>query len=151
MKSTDGGHSWQNKGLFIEDKQPRMILKPFNTSCTFAGGVGDPSAVASGDYLYLFYGEYGYPGVYDSATYNPEIEWSGQCISVARIKLTELDDPQGKAKRWDGEAFAATWDSIGKPVESLQIPISDGGGAASSPTGGFHWGPSVSWNEYLER
>ncbi|MDZ7606921.1 MAG: hypothetical protein U5K79_15330 [Cyclobacteriaceae bacterium] len=72
MKSTDGGWSWDNKGLFLEDKQPRMILKPFNTSNTFAGGVGDPSAVASGEYLYLFYGEYGYPGVYDSATYSPE-------------------------------------------------------------------------------
>ncbi len=65
MKSTDGGRHWENKGLFIEDEQPRLILKPYNTSCTFAGGVGDPSAVASGEYLYLFYGEYGYPGIYD--------------------------------------------------------------------------------------
>src|SRR6266496_1466429 len=62
MKSVDGGRSWSNKGIFIEDNQPRMILKPHNTSVTFAGGTGDPSAVASGDYLYLFYGEYGYPG-----------------------------------------------------------------------------------------
>ncbi|MES1221437.1 MAG: hypothetical protein ABUT20_38405, partial [Bacteroidota bacterium] len=57
MKSTDGGRSWMNKGIFIEDLQPRMILKPHNTSVTFAGGVGDPSAVASGEWLYLFYGE----------------------------------------------------------------------------------------------
>ena len=46
MKSIDGGHSWENKGLFIEDLQSRMILKPHNNSLTFAGGVGDPSAVA---------------------------------------------------------------------------------------------------------
>ncbi len=65
MKSIDGGKSWINKGIFIEDFDPRMILKPVNTSNTFAGGVGDPSAVASGDYLYLFYGEYGYPGIYN--------------------------------------------------------------------------------------
>jgi hypothetical protein len=51
MKSTNGGHSWDNKGIFIEDLQQRMILKPHNTSRTFAGGVGDPSAVASGEYL----------------------------------------------------------------------------------------------------
>nr|MCU0355702.1 hypothetical protein [Cytophagales bacterium] len=44
MKSTDGGRSWDNKGLFLEDLQPRLILKPHNTSNTFAGGVGDPSA-----------------------------------------------------------------------------------------------------------
>ena len=150
MKSTDGGWSWENKGLFLEDKQSRMILKPHNTSCTFAGGVGDPSAVSSGDYLYLFYGEYGYPGIYDSANYNSVIEWSGQCISVARIKKDDLDNPQGRALRWAGDNFSASWDGIGKPIENLKIQISDSGGAASSPKGGFYWGPSVSWNEYLK-
>ena len=149
MKSTDGGHSWDNRGLFLEDLQPRLILKPQNISETFAGGVGDPSAVASGDHLYLFYGEYGYPGVYDSVTYNPDKEWSGQCISIARIALSDLDDPEGKAKRWDGKGFNGAWNGIGTPVSSLQIPRNEGGGPASSPSAGFHWGPSVSWNTYL--
>jgi hypothetical protein len=100
MKSTNGGWSWENKGLFLEDKQPRMILKKHNISKTFAGGIGDPSAVSVGEYLYLFYGEYGYPGIYDPATYTTEVEHSGQCISVARIKITDLENPQGKAKRF---------------------------------------------------
>lgn len=151
MKSTDGGHSWDNKGIVLQDLQPRMILKPFNTSNTFAGGVGDPSAIASGDHLYIFYGEYGFPGVYDSTTYKAEEEASGQCISIARIALKDLDQPVGKAYRWDGKAFAAPGNGIGKPVASLQIPKADGGGAASSPGGGFHWGPSVSWNTYLNQ
>ncbi|MFM8361917.1 MAG: hypothetical protein ACKOA4_04385 [Haliscomenobacter sp.] len=150
MKSVDGGWSWENKGLFIEDKQPRMILKPHNTSKTFAGGVGDPSAVAVGDHLYLFYGEYGYPGEYSRESYDPDKEASGQCISVARIALTDLDNPQGKARRWDGVGFNTPWDGVGKPIRPLQIDRGKGGGPASSPTGGFHWGPSVSWNEYLE-
>jgi hypothetical protein len=149
MKSTDSGRSWENKGLFIEDLQPRMILKPYNTSNTFAGGVGDPSAVSSGGYLYLYYGEYGYPGEYNEAGYDPQKEWSGQCISVARISLNDLENPEGKAKRWDGTGFNAPHNGVGKPVESLQIPMAEGGGPASAPTGGFHWGPSVSWNEYL--
>ena len=149
MKSTNGGHSWENKGLFIEDLQPRMILKPHNNSLTFAGGVGDPSAVASGEYLYLFYGEYGYPGVYDANNYDTVLEASGQCISIARIKIKDLDNPQGKAQRWDGKAFAAAYNDIGKPIASLQIPKEDKGGAASRAGGNFHWGPSVSWNEYL--
>ncbi|MGA0558423.1 hypothetical protein ACO2Q8_17310 [Larkinella sp. VNQ87] len=149
MKSVDGGRSWENKGLFLEDLQPRLILKPHNTSNTFAGGVGDPSAVASGDYLYLFYGEYGFPGVYNEATYDRKTEWSGQCISVARIALKDLDNPVGKAKRWDGKGFNAPYNGVGQPIASLQIPTTEGGGPASSPTGGFHWGPSVSWNTYL--
>lgn len=149
MRSVDGGHSWQNKGLFTEDLQPRMILKPHNTSITFAGGVGDPSAVANGNYLYLFYGEYGYPGAYDSASYDPVKEWKGQCISVARIALQDLDHPQGKAKRWDGHAFAAPYNGIGKPIAALQIPMAEGGGPASSPKSKFYWGPSVSWNTWL--
>lgn len=149
MKSTDGGWSWENKGIFLEDYQPRLILKPHNTSNTFAGGVGDPSAVASGDYLYLFFGEYSYPGVYDEKTYDATKEWSGQCISIARIRLSDIDNPEGKAKRWDGKDFTIPYDSIGVPVKSLQIPREAGGGPASSPTGGFHWGPSVSWNTYL--
>lgn len=149
MKSTNGGYSWENKGLFIEDLDPRMILKPHNTSNTFAGGVGDPSAVANGDYLYLFYGEYGYPGTYEEKAYDRKIEWSGQCISVARIALKDLDNPQGKAKRWDGTGFNTPYNGVGKPIAALQIPMGESGGSASAPTGGFHWGPSVSWNTYL--
>lgn len=149
MKSTDGGRSWANKGLFLEDRQPRMILKPYNKSNTFAGGVGDPSAVASGDYLYLFYGEYGYPGDYNEKTYDPEKEWAGQCISVARIRLADLDNPVGKARRWDGRGFNIPADGVGKPIAALQIPRGAGGGPASHAPGGFHWGPSVSWNTYL--
>ena len=149
MRSDDGGHSWTNQGLFLEDDQPRLILKPHNTSMTFAGGTGDPSAVASNGYLYLFYGEYGYPGVYDSAQYDSVAEWRGQCISVARISLKDLDAPEGKGMRWGGKAFDIPWDSVGIPIRSLQIPRSQGGGPASSPRAGYYWGPSVSWNSYL--
>lgn len=149
MKSVNGGRSWENKGIIIEDLQPRMVLKPHNTSETFAGGVGDPSAIANGDYLYVFYGEYGYPGEYNPENYDPSLEWSGQCISIARIALTDLDNPEGKAKRWDGQSFNAPGNGVGKPVSSLQIPGEEGGGAASVANQKFHWGPSVSWNTYL--
>jgi hypothetical protein len=150
MKSTDGGLRWENRGIFIEDKQPRMILKPHNTSKTFAGGVGDPSAVVSGQYLYLFYGEYGYPGVYQGNAYDPEKEWLGQCISIARIKVSDLDHPEGKARRWDGHAFTVPHDGVGASVDSLRVAKSENGGPASSPESSFHWGPSVSWNTFLQ-
>lgn len=150
MKSTDGGKSWNNKGIILEDDQPRMILKPHNNAVTFAGGVGDPSAIASGDYLYIFYGEYGYPGNYDSISYDGNKEYNGQCISIARIALSDLENPAGKAFRWDGKAFSIPYDGIGKPITSLQIPIQEGGGPASNVNSKFYWGPSVSWNNYLQ-
>lgn len=149
MKSTDGGKNWKNNGIFIEDEQTRLILRPYNTAANFAGGTGDPSAVANGKYLYLFYGEYGYPGVYNRSAYQSKKEWAGQCISVARISLRDLDNPQGKAKRWDGKGFNASYNGVGKPISSIQIPLAAGGGPASSPKGKYYWGPSVSWNTYL--
>ncbi len=149
MKSVDGGKSWTDKGTLLQDYQPRLILKPHNTGINFAGGVGDPSAVASNGHLYVFYGEYGYPGSYNPSTYDSSLEWSGQCISIARIPLSDLDNPVGKARRWDGASFNAPSDSIGVPVSSLQISPDEGGGPASSPTGKYFWGPSVSWNTYL--
>jgi hypothetical protein len=149
MKSVDGGMSWENKGIILEDLMPRLILKPHNTGINFAGGVGDPSAIASGDYLYIFYGEYGYPGEYKASTYDPDFEWSGQCISMARIALSEIDSPVGKVKRWGGKQFDVAFDGIGTPIKSVQIPLEDGGGPTSSPTAQYFWGPSVSWNTYL--
>lgn len=149
MKSVDGGKSWENKGILLEDLMPRLILRPHNTGINFAGGVGDPSAIANGDYLYVFFGEYGYPGQYNPSSYNPDLEWSGQCISMARISLADMDNPKGKAKRWGGENFNIPSDSIGVPINSIQIPLKEGGGPASSPIGKYFWGPSVSWNTYL--
>lgn len=149
MKSSDGGKSWDNKGILLEDHQPRLILKPHNTAINFAGGTGDPYAVANGDFLYVFFGEYGYPGNYSPSLYDTALEWKGQCISIARILLSDLDDPEGKAKRWNGVGFSAPFDSIGVPVSSIQIPLAAGGGPASSPTAKYFWGPSVSWNTYL--
>ena len=149
MKSVDGGKAWADKGILLQDYQPRLILKPHNTGINFAGGVGDPSAVASHGYLYVFYGDYGYPGSYSASTYDSSLEWSGQCISVARIALADLENGLQKAKRWDGKSFSAPADSVGAPVSSLQIPQALGGGPASSPSGKYFWGPSVTWNTYL--
>lgn len=149
MKSTDAGHSWSDRGIVLQDLQPRLILLPHNTGINFAGGVGDPSAVASNGYLYIFYGEYGYAGVYTREKYNPVREWEGQCISIARIRLGDLDNPAGKAHRWDGHSFNAAEDGIGMPVASLRIPRARGGGPASSPLSKYFWGPSVTWNTYL--
>ena len=146
MASDDGGRSWRDRGILLEDLQPRLVLSPVNRNHTFPGGVGDPSAVACGDHLYVFYGEYSYPGQFAADTWDAEAEAAGQCISVARIALADLDDPVGRARRWDGTSFAAPADGIGAPIAALQIAPGEGGGPVSAGDRSFHWGPSVSWN-----
>ncbi len=149
MASTDGGASWTDRGILLQDLQPRLVLSPVNRNYTFPGGVGDPSAVACGDFLYVFYGEYGYPGTYRRETWDAEVETSGQCISVARIALVDLDAPAGRARRWDGTSFNAAPDGVGAPIRALAISPEKGGGPVSAGDRSFHWGPSVSWNTYL--
>lgn len=149
MRSIDGGESWVNRGILLEDRDERMIRLPVNRNYCFPGGVGDPSAVASGDYLLVFYGEYAYPTAWDADSWDRATEAAAQCISVARVPLADLDSPTGAAKRWSGEAFDVPWDGAGQPIASLRIPTSEGGGAVSQGDELYYWGPSVSWNEDL--
>jgi hypothetical protein len=150
MRSTDGGERWEDRGILLEDRDDRMIRLPVNRNNCFPGGVGDPSAVASGDHLYVFYGEYAYPEPWSADTWDSGTEAAAQCISVARVPLDALDDPAGAARRWDGAAFAADWDGVGMPIAGLRIPKDAGGGAVSQGDELYYWGPSVSWNEALE-
>lgn len=149
MRSDDGGSSWTDCGILLEDRDDRMTRLPVNRNYCFPGGVGDPSAVASGDHLYVFFGEYAYPETWSAETWSAAREASGQCVSVARIPLSDLDTPPGAARRWDGQRFAAAWDAPGAPIASLQIPAEDGGGPVSQGDQLYYWGPSVSWNEEL--
>jgi len=150
MKSVDGGDSWENLGIILEDTNDRMIRLPINKNYCFPGGVGDPSAIANGDFLYVFYGEYAYPRPFSATTWTSEEEASGQCVSVARIPLADLDNPAKGAKRWNGQSFSTPWNGAGRPIESLQIPRSEGGGGVSQGDEFYYWGPSVSWNDELQ-
>jgi hypothetical protein len=150
MASTDGGEHWADRGILLEDRDDRMIRLPVNRNNCFPGGVGDPSAVASGEHLYVFYGEYAYPEAWSAETWDRDTEAAAQCISVARVPLNALNEPTGAAKRWDGSAFAADWDGVGSPIAALRIPRDEGGGAVSQGDELYYWGPSVSWNEDLQ-
>jgi hypothetical protein len=149
MHSTDGGENWTDRGVLLEDRDDRMIRLPVNRNYCFPGGVGDPSAVANGDHLYVFYGEYAYPTAWSAETWDREVEAAAQCISVARVPLADLAAPTGAARRWDGSSFGAVWDGPGTPIASLRIPPGAGGGAVSQGDDLYYWGPSVSWNEHL--
>ena len=148
MRSDDGGLSWTDRGILMDDHDAHLVRAPVNVNYTFPGGVGDPC----GDHMYVFYGQYGYPGVFDPATYDPQVEASAQCVAVSRVPLANLDDPVGAvgaARRWDGRAFTVPANEVGVPIKALQIPQAEGGGPVSVGTRSFYWGPSVSWNEHL--
>ncbi|GAB2604245.1 hypothetical protein [Pseudactinotalea suaedae] len=149
MRSTDAGASWDDRGILLEDGDDRMIRLPVNRNFCFPGGVGDPSAVACGDHLYVFFGEYAYPEAWSAGGWDAPTEAAAQCIGVARVPLEDLDEPTGRARRWDGVAFEALWDGAGAPIRSLQIDDADGGGPVSQGDRRYYWGPSVSWNEHL--
>jgi hypothetical protein len=136
-------------GVILEDRNDRMIRLPINKNYCFPGGVGDPSAITNGEYLYVFFGEYAYPEKFSAESWSQEREAQGQCVSVARIRLADLDNPVGKAKRWDGKSFSASGDGVGAPIASLQIPKEKGGGAVSQGDQLYYWGPSVSWNDEI--
>ena len=168
MKSNDGGSSWRILGNLIEDDPTKFFLeqvhpggvKPAHESAWFPGGVGDPSAVSDGTYLYIFYTEESYPTKFDLVTYKPDLEAKNQGISVARIKITDLltddiDHIHQRLKRWDGargyvgKAIDTAGDSR---VENTPIPGFKEGlpyGPMSKSNGRLCYAPSISYNEHL--
>ena len=149
MRSDDGGVSWVDRGILMDDHDDHLIRAPINVNYTFPGGVGDPCAVPCGDHLYVFFGQYGYPGAFDPTTYDPGVEAAAQCVSVARVPLALLDEPVNAARRWDGAAFTVPANEVGAPIAALQIREDAGGGPVSAGNKAFYWGPSVSWNEHM--
>ncbi len=142
------------------DSVPVNGAQPARKSSWFPGGVGDPSAVSDGTYLYIFYSEESYPTKFDPATYRPELEAASQGISTARIRIADLlsDDIvriQQSLKRWDGARgyVGKAIDTASDPrIENIPIPGFKEGlqyGPMSQVNGRLCYAPSISYNEYL--
>ena len=151
-RSRDNGRTWENLGIIVSDGS-------FVVSCDlpvrfFAGGVGDPSMAVGPDSTYAYIAFTDYTGDDPSA----------QGIELARIALTDLDQPlapdgTSKAHRWHSGAWSGpglqgtpgarvgqSWTAspLGQATPILPPPRSwlraDGGG---------YWGPSLSWNTHV--
>jgi hypothetical protein len=130
MVSSDGGTSWTNLGVILSAPDSDRDCAAQNGD--FASGNGDPDLAAVGQYLYIYYGNYGGPA-------------AGQGISAARILIGDLDAPVGKAWKWDGVRF--TTPGLG----GASVPIGPAF-TAKVPYGGrvdSFWGPSIHYNTTL--
>ena len=154
-RSTDRGTTWEDLGIVIE-------APPDSTECASSnrfvlGGVGDLSAMLTPNRtdLLLFFSQY---------SKDP----SAQGVAVARLAWADRDAPGGRVTIWRGGARDGAWlpaarvaganagsdadDPVaweypaGTPLVPVSRPWHDGNAAADA-----FWGPSVHWNQYLER
>lgn len=132
MVSTDNGLHWKDLGLILEAPADALNCDTVNTY--FAGGNGDFSVIPDrrADYLYFFI-----------STYNKDVAEQG--VAVARMRITERDEPRGKVFKW----HKGQWNEpgLGGHVTPI-VPV----------TADWHrsrvdafWGPSIHWNTYLNQ
>jgi hypothetical protein len=144
-RSTDNGRHWTNLGIVVSDGR---IAKDCAATPMrfFAGGVGDPSMVVdqAARWAYIVFTDYSGP---DPAT---------QGIQIARLAVSDLDRPvvEGRslALRW----WQGGWNGPGLQGEGHGTPIGQATplfaprASWNRDDGGGFWGPSISWNTYLQ-
>jgi hypothetical protein len=104
----------------------------------FVGGVGDLSVVLdrSGQFLYVFFSQYGRTAV-------------EQGVGVARLMWGDRDKPVGKLDVWS----SGVWLPLsGTQVDNATpIFLSSRLWHDADADVDAYWGPTVHWNEYLQR
>ena len=146
-RSTDRGVTWEDLGIVLE--APPGSVACASSNRFVIGGVGDVTAMLTPDRtdLFLFFSHYSKVP-------------SEQGVMVARLAWADRDAPGGQATIWRngawlparhvagaGEDSPASWDyPAGTPLVPVSQPWHDGHAAADA-----FWGPSVHWNQYLER
>jgi hypothetical protein len=132
--SNDSGRTWKDLGIVLAP--PEGQLECLGTpNVFFNGGNGDESAILdeNREWLYIFYSNYAGP-------------LADQGISVARMKWSDRDSPQGRVFKY----FHGTWDreagvgGLGSPVFPATISWHDPAGRSDA-----FWGASIHWNTYL--
>ncbi len=127
-RSHDGGHSFHDLGLVLQDPDVDDSCES-SPNTYFPGGVGDPSWAidpASG-HAYILFSAYTGPAAH-------------QGIQIARLALTDLPDPVGKVWRWTGTGWTEPGiGGTGRPV----LPATTSWHEHRSDA---FWGPSIHRN-----
>lgn len=130
-RSGDDAITWEDLGLVLADDVGEVDCGS-SPNRFFAGGIGDPSWAIdeTRGYAYVLYSSYAIP-------------LAEQGIQIARLRLSELPSPVGKAFRWNGGSW--TEPGLGGHGESVLKPNHSWHG----PGADAFWGPSVHWNPHV--
>ncbi len=131
--SRDKGATWTDLGVILDT--PAGTDADFTwLGYGFVGGNGDCSALldASGEYLYLFFSQYGT---------TPQT----QGVGVARMRWADRAQPVGNVFKWHQGDWAQP--GIGGETTPLLANIGDAHGVRAPMD--FWWGPAVHWNTHL--
>ena len=129
--SYDGGYHWQDLGLVLKDFGIDDSCEA-SINTYFAGGVGDPSWAIDerSGIAYILYSSY------SGGTQN-------QGVQLARLRLSDLNQPVGNVWRWDGHGWSeAGLGGVGASVLPARTSWHE-------PDSDVFWGPSIHWNTYL--
>jgi hypothetical protein len=135
-RSKDRGATWLDLGVILEAPDSTLVCNTNNHY--FAGGVGDLSVALdrSGQFLYLFFSQYGR-------------EAADQGVAIARMVWANRDKPSGKLDVWSNGVWLPLHGS--KVTDATPIfPTTRLWHDADNQVDAY-WGPTVHWNEYLER
>jgi hypothetical protein len=145
-RSFDRGLTWEDLGVVLEAPADRLACDSSNRF--IVGGLGDVGVMRApgGTDVFLYFSQYSKLA-------------SEQGVTVARLAWADRDTPGGRAMIWQNGAWvpptrAASPDESGTvwtyPAGTPLVPVSrpwhDG-----NPEADAFWGPSLHWNQYLER
>lgn len=151
-RSIDQGRTWEDLGILLEAATDSIACDSPNRYVI--GGVGDLSVMlnASKTDLYIFFSQY-------------QRQVTAQGVAVARLVWANRDRPTGRVTVWANDAWVPSrinripaadvfgvtrriWREypVGTPLQATKFAWHDGDGKVDA-----FWGPSVHWNESIER
>jgi hypothetical protein len=135
-RSRDRGATWFDLGILLEAPPSTFVCNTNNRY--FVGGVGDLSVALDRDnqYLYVFFSQYGRTA-------------AEQGVGVARMVWANRDRPVGKLDVWSRGVWLPLSGSVltdATPIFLMSRLWHDADEDVDA-----YWGPTVHWNEYLER
>lgn len=133
-RSKDNGLTWENLGFIIESPVSENNCDAKNGF--FSNGVGDFSVLLDPkkEYAYIYFSNY--PMV-------DQIEDQG--ISAARIRVSDLSSPIGKAWRWYNGSYSEP--GLGGRSSALFQTWNN----FNLPDPDSFWGPAIHYNTYLKK